>query len=172
MERRPEGYLADVPAGLERGARVSTTTRVMQCDAESVWAVLADGWLYPLFVVGASRMREVDESWPAAGSRLLHSVGAWPALLDDATECLECEPASRLRLSAHAWPSGRAEVTFTLRETARATEVTLEEDAASGPARLVPGPVRSPLLHWRNTETLRRLSHLAEGRVGNDGTVG
>ena len=28
---------------------------------ERVWDVLADGWLYPLWVVGASRMREVDD---------------------------------------------------------------------------------------------------------------
>ena len=26
----------------------------------AVWAVLADGWLYPVWVVGAARMREVD----------------------------------------------------------------------------------------------------------------
>jgi len=26
---------------------------------ERVWDVLADGWLYPLWVVGATRMREI-----------------------------------------------------------------------------------------------------------------
>ena len=55
---------------------MSTTKRVMQAPPDQVWAVLADGWLYPLWVVGASRMRDVDDHWPAPGARLHHSVGA------------------------------------------------------------------------------------------------
>lgn len=43
-----------------------------------VFAVLADGWLYPLWVVGASHMRQVDEGWPAVGTRIHHSVSPWP----------------------------------------------------------------------------------------------
>ena len=38
--------------------------RTMSCPPESVFAVLADGWLYPSWVVGASRMRDVDPAWP------------------------------------------------------------------------------------------------------------
>ena len=70
---------------------MSTTTRSVSATPEQVWEVLADGWLYPLFVVGASRMRDVDESWPAVGARLHHSVGTWPLLIDDTTEVLEVE---------------------------------------------------------------------------------
>ena len=70
---------------------MSTTTRTVSATPEQVWEVLADGWLYPLFVVGASRMRDVDESWPAVGARLHHSVGTWPLLIDDTTEVLEVE---------------------------------------------------------------------------------
>lgn len=148
---------------------MATTTRVMRCTADDVWEILSDGWLYPLFVVGATRMRDVDPGWPAPGSRLHHSVGGWPALLDDATESLECEPGARLVLEAHAWPSGKAKVTFTLRPVAGGIEVTLVEDAASGPAVLVPRALRAPLLRWRNTETMRRLAHLAERRAGDAG---
>jgi hypothetical protein len=36
---------------------------------------------------------------------------------------------------------------------------------SSGPATLVPKPVRTPPLHWRNVETLRRLAYLAERRA-------
>ena len=54
---------------------MSTTTRSVSATPEQVWEVLADGWLYPLFVVGASRMRDVDDSWPAVGAKLHHSVG-------------------------------------------------------------------------------------------------
>ena len=57
----------------------------MTVSPEKVWEVLADGWLYPVWVVGASRMREVDDHWPAEGAKLHHSVGTWPALLDDTT---------------------------------------------------------------------------------------
>ena len=143
---------------------MSTTTGTIEQDVDTVWSVLSDGWLYPLFVVGASRMRDVDEDWPAVGSCLHHSVGTWPLLIDDTTEVLECQPRSVLRLRARAWPSGAAEVTFRLQSRVATTEVTIEEDAVSGPATLIPPPVRHPMLDWRNRETLRRLALLAERR--------
>ena len=65
---------------------MSTTSRTIAATPEQVWSVLADGWLYPLFVVGAARMRDVDETWPAVGARLHHSIGAWPLMIDDTTE--------------------------------------------------------------------------------------
>ncbi len=144
---------------------MSSNTRMMDCTVDDVWDVLSDGWLYPLFVVGASRMREVDAGWPDVGTLLHHSVGAWPALLDDTTEVLEVEPQRMLRLSARAWPAGRATVVFRTSTVRGQCEVTLEEDAASGPGALVPSPLRQPLLHWRNQETLRRLALLAERRL-------
>ncbi len=144
---------------------VSTNSRFVHADPDQVWAVLADGWLYPLWVVGASRMRDVDDRWPEPGSRLHHSVGAWPLLLDDTTEVVESTPGSRLRLRARAWPSGEAGVTIHLRPDGGGTEVVIEEDAESGPASLVPKPLRDPPLGWRNVETLRRLSYLAERRL-------
>jgi hypothetical protein len=144
---------------------MSSNTRVMDCTVDDLWNVLSDGWLYPLFVVGASRMREVDAGWPGVGACLHHSVGAWPALLDDTTEVLEVEPQRMLRLSARAWPAGRAAVVFRSSTVSGQCEVTLEEDAVSGPGALVPSPVRQPMLHWRNQETLRRLALLAERRA-------
>ena len=143
---------------------MSANTRLVAAPASHVWDVLADGWLYPLFVVGASRMREVDDHWPEVGARLHHSVGAWPALLDDTTTVLECEPGSLLRLRARAWPSGAAEVTIRLHPRGEQTEVTIEEDAVSGPGRFVPAPLRHLPLAWRNVETLRRLAYVAERR--------
>ena len=41
--------------------------RQVAAPAEAVWAVLADGWQYATWVVGASRVRAVDAGWPAAG---------------------------------------------------------------------------------------------------------
>jgi uncharacterized protein YndB with AHSA1/START domain len=136
----------------------------MSATPEQVWAVLSDGWLYPLWVVGASRMREVDDSWPEPGSRLHHSVGSWPLLLDDETEVLEAVPGARMKLRAHGWPAGAAEVTIHLVAHATGTEVTIEEVATHGPGALVPKPLQDPVLGWRNTETLRRLAYLVERR--------
>ncbi len=144
---------------------MSTTTRPIAATPEQVWSVLADGWLYPLFVVGASRMREVDDSWPAVGSRLHHSVGSWPALLDDTTEVLEVDEGSRILLLARAWPAGQAHVDISLRPDGGSTIVTIVEDATSGPGVLVPKPLRDLQLHHRNTETLRRLAYVVEGRT-------
>ena len=64
---------------------MSNNVRLMACSPEDVFAVLADGWLFPTWVVGASRMRKVEEAWPQVGSRLHHSFGVWPALLNDET---------------------------------------------------------------------------------------
>jgi Polyketide cyclase / dehydrase and lipid transport len=144
---------------------VSTNTRLMKATPDEVWSVLADGWLYPLWVVGASRMREVDETWPEPGARLHHSVGTWPLLLDDKTESVECHPGSMLKLHAHAWPAGRAEVALRLRPQGAQTEVVIEEQATAGPGALVPRVMQDPLLKWRNVESLRRLAYLAERRV-------
>jgi uncharacterized protein YndB with AHSA1/START domain len=143
---------------------VSSNTRIMSATPEQVWDVLSDGWLYPLWVVGASRMREVDDSWPQPGARLHHSVGTWPLLLDDETEVLEAVPGARLKLRAHGWPAGAAEVTILLVAHADGTEVTIQEVATHGPGALVPQPLQDPVLAWRNTETLRRLAYLVERR--------
>lgn len=143
---------------------MSTNSRVMKATPDQVWEVLADGWLYPLWVVGASRMRDVDDGWPAPGTKLHHSVGTWPLLLDDVTESVAHTPGVSLVLHAHAWPAGRAEVVLRLNPLGAETEVTIEERAVSGPGGLVPGPIQDPMLAWRNVEALRRLSYLVERR--------
>ncbi|GEP40545.1 polyketide cyclase [Nocardioides psychrotolerans] len=143
---------------------MSRNTRIVSATSEQVWEVLSDGWLYPLWVVGASRMRDVDDTWPAVGSRLHHSVGAWPALIDDNTEVLEVRPGSLLRLRARAWPAGEAEVVIHTEAAADGTAITIEEDAVAGPGALVPSFLRQPPLAWRNVETLRRLAFVVERR--------
>lgn len=144
---------------------MSTTSRSIAATPAQVWSVLADGWVYPVFVVGASRMRDVDETWPAVGAKLHHSVGSWPALINDNTEVLEVEEERRLVLRVRAWPAGEGTVEFLLEPSGGRTKVTILEDAHKGPALLVPKPARDVQLHWRNTETLRRLAYLAENRA-------
>jgi hypothetical protein len=144
---------------------MSTTSRPISATPAQVWEVLADGWLYPLWVVGASRMRDVDDAWPAEGARLHHSVGSWPLLVDDTTEVLSAKENSHLLLLARAWPAGQAHVDISLQPSGDTTIVTIKEDATSGPARLMPKPVRDAQLHLRNIETLKRLAFVVEGRT-------
>ena len=143
---------------------MTLTQRMIEAPPRQVWDVLADGWLYPLWVVGASRMREVDAAWPKEGAEIHHSVGAWPTLIDDSTRVEECVEGRRLRLLARTWPLGEAAVTLCLDPAGEQTLVTIREDVTSGPGRVVPRALRSPLIRWRNTETLRRLAYLAERR--------
>ncbi|HWL96860.1 MAG TPA: SRPBCC family protein [Nocardioidaceae bacterium] len=143
---------------------MSECSRIMRCQPSDVFDVLSDGWTYPLWVVGAARMRDVDPGWPAEGSRLHHSVGVWPLLLHDTTHSMGVEPPHRLRLKARAWPNGEAMVDLRIDPHDRGCVVTIAETVVSGPAALIPSAVEAPLLSWRNTESLRRLSFIAEGR--------
>jgi uncharacterized protein YndB with AHSA1/START domain len=144
---------------------MSVNERVVNASPQAVWDVLSDGWLYPLWVVGATRMREVDDSWPQVGARLHHSVGVWPAVIDDHTEVLEVEPLRRLALRARGWPMGEAKVVLELEELGTTTNVRIIEDAVAGPGALVPAAIRHPMIKVRNVEALRRLAHLVEGRA-------
>lgn len=145
--------------------------RTVHAPPEAVWDVLADGWLYTAWVVGASRMRDVDDHWPAVGARLHHSFGVWPAVLDDETQVVESEPGRHLRLIARGRPAGEAHVEIRLRPVAPdRTEVSIVEDVASGPGRVLPIPVRQPPIAMRNSEALYRLALVAEGRSGGVST--
>ncbi len=143
---------------------MSVNQRDVKCSPADVFAVLADGWLLGLWVVGASRIREVDAAWPAPGAAVHHSVGIWPALLDDTTTVQSYVPGQSLRLRARAWPAGEADVLIEVTGTAAGCRVTITEDASKGPGLLVPKPLRSLGLRHRNTESLDRLAFLAENR--------
>jgi uncharacterized protein YndB with AHSA1/START domain len=149
-------------------AQMSTTTRTIHATPEAVFDVLADGWSYGQWVVGASRVRDVTDGWPAEGTHIHHSVGAWPLLIDDTTTVRACERPILLELTVRAWPSGEGAVRVTCRADGDDTEVTMEEDATKGPAALIPKALRDVVLERRNRESLRRLAILAE-RAGTAG---
>jgi hypothetical protein len=136
----------------------SSATRVQ------LWDVLSDGWLYAGWVVGASRIREVESNWPQPGSKIHHSVGAWPILLNDETQAVESLPDRKLVIIARGRPFGQARVEIELRDVAGQVEITMREDVVSGPGKLIPPSIRQRLLIPRNTESLRRLALIAEGR--------
>ncbi len=140
-------------------------TTTMHIPREKVWAVLADGWSYAGWVVGATHVRDVDLGWPAVGARIHHSVGPWPLVLNDTTEVLNCVAPRLIELDAHAWPFGTARVLIELTEPEPGiTKVRMSEEVSEGPGRLVPKPLRAAMLIPRNRESLSRLAHLAGGR--------
>lgn len=146
---------------------MATNTGTASCSPEAVFAVLADGWLYPAWVVGASRIRDVEASWPAEGAKIHHSFGVWPLLINDSTSILEWDPPRRAVLKARGWPMGSAKVVLDVEPTPAGCRMTLREDAIEGPGTLIPKAARDAMIHLRNVETLRRLSYLAEGRAAS-----
>jgi hypothetical protein len=146
---------------------MSTNVREFHCSPDAVFAVLADGWVFPTWVVGASRMRDVDDAWPAVGSKLQHSFGVWPVLINDETRVLEWDPPRRMVIQPHGWPLGEARVTLDVKPRGDGCVVRITESAVKGPGALVPPFLLDPPLYLRNVETLRRLAYIAEGKQDN-----
>jgi len=144
---------------------MSRDARFVEASPHDVFDVLSDGWLFPSWVVGASRIRDVGSTWPDVGARIHHSFGSWPFVIDDTTTVLEWEAPSRAVFLARGWPFGEARVTLEVRDRRGGCVVRMTEDAVSGPGALVPRPLMDVPLHVRNREALRRLAWLAEGRT-------
>jgi hypothetical protein len=101
--------------------------------------VLANGWTYSGWVVGNSRIRAVDSNWPAPGTRILHSIGTWPAVINDETVVHSCAPGEELVLLAKVRPAATARITLRLNDLPGGQcRVAMTEVAASRPVRWVP----------------------------------
>lgn len=146
-----------------------TPTDLIEVHAETtatpqeVMQVLEDGWLYAVWVVGASHIRAVDPGWPKAGTKIHHAVGVWPFLLRDETESKSYDPAGSLELVARGWPVGAAFVRVEVTGTGSGSRITLGERVIAGPGKVV-RPLEPLLVRPRNREALQRLIALAEGR--------
>ncbi|WP_285245499.1 SRPBCC family protein [Pseudarthrobacter sp. fls2-241-R2A-127] len=145
---------------------MSTVSQLFNAPSADVWRVIADGWLYSGWVVGASRIRDVDAEWPRVGANLHHSVGAWPLVIDDSSRVTAVDPGRSLELVARGWPMGEAKVEITLEDRGSQCLVTIAEDAIHGPGKLMPKALRHPIISARNRETLRRLELMAIGGAG------
>jgi len=143
---------------------VTTIEMTVPAAPEELFAVLADGWMYSGWVVGASHIRDVDNQWPQRGARIHHTVGVWPLTVKDSTSVVDVEPDRRLELDARAFPVGRAYVRIELfaRDDGR-TRIRMTETITGGPSRLIPEPVIDPALRARNRESLLRLTDIAIG---------
>jgi uncharacterized protein YndB with AHSA1/START domain len=131
---------------------------------EKVFAVLADGWAFASWVVGASHIRDVDQGWPAVGTRIHHSIGPWPMMVQDVSEVLAVEPGRMLELKVKAWPLFEGVVRVEVTPNGEGTLTTMSEEFTDGPGRFVPESAIAPALRARNRESLRRLRDLAVNR--------
>ena len=142
----------------------TSVTRDIAAPRQRVWEVMADGWTYSQWVVGNSRMRAVDNDWPAPGTRILHSIGVWPAVIDDETVVLSCTLQEELVLLAKLGPLGSARITLRLSDIPEGCRVEMAEFAASGPMRFVPNQLKLTGMWPRNREWIWQLANLAEER--------
>ncbi len=129
---------------------------------EAVFAVLDDAYAYPRWVVGARRVRRVDPSWPAVGSRFHHAIGTAAGELHDSSKVLERVPPDRIVLEVRFRPTGVAKVEIDVMPKGDASVVTLRETPTCGPVSHVPRFVTEPLLFARNALALQRLRHEIE----------
>lgn len=134
-----------------------------------VFAVLSDPESYPEWVVGAKRIRDADDEFPAEGSSFHHAVGGGPVDIKDSTTVIELDEPRRIVLRARARPAGIAHVELTLEDVGGPgggrTKVEMEEHVVEPKPLAMANPVLDPLMHTRNSESLRRLKELVEERV-------
>lgn len=144
---------------------MAITRRTMRdLSPAQVFDALRDGSTYGDWVVGTRTTREVESSWPAAGTAIHYVIGYGPLRKDGVTTSKEYDPDAKLALEAHAWPAGTAGIVITAQSRGTDTEVAIDEAPLRGPARLVHNPVLDLLIKLRNVETLRRLEAVARRR--------
>ena len=149
------------PAAIDSSLTVKRDTVATR---QQVWDVLANGWTYSQWVVGNTRMRAVDPRWPEPGSKIHHTIGVWPIVLNDETEVESATPLEELVLLAKGRPFGGARVTLRLYDIPDGCRIEMAEVPVGGPLNLVPRRVGLALAYPRNRECLRRLAALAERR--------
>jgi uncharacterized protein YndB with AHSA1/START domain len=135
----------------------------------TVFDVLDDAYAYPRWVVGARRVRRVDSTWPAVGSKFHHAIGNAAAELHDSSKILERERPNRISLEVRFRPTGVARVQIDVRPEASGSLVTIQETPTRGPVSHLPRFITEPLLTLRNALALQRLRHeveMSNERVG------
>ena len=145
-----------------------TVKRDTTATCQQVWNVMADGWTYTKWVVGNSRMRAVESDWPAAGSKIYHSIGIWPFVVNDETVVESGTPLEELVLLARIRPFCEAEITLRLHDAAAGCRIEMAEVPVGGPLNVVPRRLALAAAYPRNRECTWRLAALAERRAQPD----
>jgi hypothetical protein len=138
---------------------------MMPIAATAVWAVLANGYTYSRWVVGTRAIRDVDDTFPAVGSRLHYTVGRGPLRHEGHTEVVAVDEGRRLELEIVAWPAAAVAVVMSLEQRPDGvTAVTMVEHPKKGIGALLHNPLADLVLRLRNVETLRRLEAVGKSR--------
>jgi uncharacterized protein YndB with AHSA1/START domain len=159
---------------------VPSRTVDIAAPRDRVFDAVGDARTYPEWLVGARRIRRVDDDWPREGSSFHHAVGAGPIEIKDRTTVVRCDRPGELRLRAHIGPLGAAFVRFVIEDSPEPgkTRLRLDEEPDSGVVRMAWTTLGRPLLRlsiWgRNAVSLENLKSYIEGggSASADGAAG
>ena len=132
--------------------------RVLPCPSADADAILAEPRTYPLWLVGARKIRYVSPSWPRRGSYFEHVVGFGPVASVDRTTSKGFRRGRELNFVVRARPFLEALVRFEVAPGAEGCCVRMTET----PMGLfnIGAPVVHPLIAVRNERSLQRLESL------------
>jgi uncharacterized protein YndB with AHSA1/START domain len=141
---------------------VARNTISTHAPPPAVFAVLDDPYAYPRWVVGTRRVRSVDPTWPAAGSRFHHAIGTALGELHDSSKVLLRDPPTRMLLEVRFRPTGIAHVDIQVRADGSGSTIVMEEIPTGGPFAVLPRMITDPVLTLRNALSLQRLRRVVE----------
>ena len=141
------------------------TSREVVASPSEAFAVLTDPETYPQWLIGATAIRDVDDTWPRPGSKFHHVVGFGPLQIPDDTEVLAIDDGVMLKLKVRARPLISAVATFRVLGTDGRCVITLQEEPALRTIGNIVRPVMDPATHVRNHRSLRRLAQVIEQRA-------
>jgi uncharacterized protein YndB with AHSA1/START domain len=131
---------------------------------DQVFDLLLDPYNFPKWVVGAKRIRGVDDDWPRPGSAFYHASGAGgDVTFKDKTELITLNRPQSLVLQAYLRPLGIVRIRLYLDHgsTPETTRLTMVEAPAPGTKLRPFTKLLNPALKLRNRKSLRCLLKLA-----------
>jgi uncharacterized protein YndB with AHSA1/START domain len=131
---------------------------------EAVFELLSEPSAYQRWVPGTRAILDADDTWPEVGSTFRYVAGLPVARIEDRAKVVSMLAPVMLELRIRARPLATAKVQIHLQPEGHGTHLTLIEELASRPLRLLMGPWGHLLVRIRNAEALRRLKALAEAR--------
>ena len=144
---------------------MATVRAHVNASPSEVYRILANGWTYTQWVVGASHMRAVEADWPAVNSKIYHAIGLWPLTIRDYTQIEKQIPDRQLLLAAQGRPFGHAKIDLRLEPREDGTEVVMREELVGKSKWLMRIAAFDALVARRNAESLARLAALSERRT-------
>src|SRR3546814_14289710 len=94
---------------------MSSVSATIEAPVSAVWAALVDPDTYPDWLIGARRIRRVEDGWPRPGTSFHHVVGlGGPLSIADRTTALAVQDQRLLKMEVRARPLVHGSVTLTL----------------------------------------------------------